>query len=176
MFFIPGFLISILTFPGVIVHEFAHMFFCKIRKVAVLDACYFRVGNPAGYIIHENTDNFYTTFWISMGPFFVNTLLCFLVCFPAFMPINFFSISSPLSYFLMWIGISIGMHAIPSNQDAKNLFDQAKEKIKDKNLLAIITFPLVAMIYVFNFLRIVWIDLFYALAIGIWFPQALFKL
>lgn len=54
MFFIPGELISILTFPGIIVHEFAHMLFCRIRKVAVFDACYFRVGNPAGFVIkHE---------------------------------------------------------------------------------------------------------------------------
>src|SRR5262245_37083476 len=30
MFFVPGFLISILTFPGVIVHEAAHAFFCRM--------------------------------------------------------------------------------------------------------------------------------------------------
>lgn len=175
MFFIPGFLISIITFPGVIVHEFAHMLFCRMRNVAVLDACYFRVGNPAGYVVHENTTNFYTTFLISMGPFFVNTILCFIICFPAYMPINFFSIDHPLSYFLMWLGISIGMHAIPSNQDAKLIFEQAKEMVKHKNVLAIISFPLVALIYVFNFLRILWVDFFYGLAIGLWIPQMIFK-
>src|SRR5215510_8122568 len=149
MFFIPGQLIAMLTFPGVIVHEFAHMLFCKFRKVAVLDACYFRVGNPAGYVIHEQTSDFNTTFLVAMGPFFVNTILCLLICLPAYMPIKYFNIDHPLSYFLIWLGVSIGMHAIPSNQDASNIFEQAKENIKNKNILAILSFPLVGLIYIF---------------------------
>lgn len=172
--FIPGEIISVVTFPGIIVHEFAHMFFCKLRKVAVFDACYFRVGNPAGYVVHENTTNFTTTFLISMGPFFVNTLLCLLICLPAYMPMSFFNLDNPLSYFLMWLGVSIGMHAIPSDQDASNVYEQAKVKIKDKNLLALLSFPLVGMIYLFNILRIVWVDLFYGIAIGVWVPKLIF--
>jgi hypothetical protein len=173
--FIPGILISLITFPGVIVHEFAHLFFCKLRKVAVYDVCYFRFGNPVGYVIHESTTNFYTTFLISMGPFFINTALCLLICIPAYIPINFFNLEHPLSYFLMWLGVSIGMHAVPSNQDAKNLYQQAKEKIREKNILAILSFPIVGLIYVFNVLRIVWADLAYGIAIGVWVPGLIFK-
>ncbi|RYJ45505.1 metalloprotease family protein [Flavobacterium beibuense] len=175
MFFIPGEIISIVTFPGVIVHEFAHMFFCKLRKVAVFDACYFQVGNPAGYVVHESTSNFYTTFLISMGPFFINTLLCLLICLPAYMPIKFFDLAHPLSYFLIWLGVSIGMHAVPSNQDANNVYDQAKHEIKKLNLLAILSFPLIGLIYVFNVLRFVWADLFYGIAIGIGIPSLIFN-
>jgi hypothetical protein len=173
---IPGILISVLTFPGVIVHEFAHLFFCKLRKVAVFEVCYFRFGNPVGYVIHENTTNFYTTFLISMGPFFVNTILCLLICIPAYFPINFFSVDHPLSYFLMWLGVSIGMHAVPSNQDAKNLYEQAKEKVKENNILALISFPIVGLIYLFNILRFIWADLAYGVAIGVGLPALIFKL
>lgn len=173
--FIPGILISIATFPGVIVHEFAHLFFCRLRKVAVFDVCYFRFANPVGYVIHENTNNFYTTFLISMGPFFINTLLCLLICIPAYIPISFFNVDHPLSYFLMWLGVSIGMHAIPSNQDAKNLFDQAKVKAKEKNVLAIISFPIIGLIYLFNVLRFFWADFFYGIGIGVGLPSLLFK-
>ena len=175
MFFIPGEAISILTFPGIIVHEFSHMFFCKLRKVAVLDVCYFKVGNPAGYVIHESTSNFTTTFLVSMGPFFINTLFCLLICLPAYMPIQFFELSHPLSYFLIWLGVSIGMHAIPSNQDANNVFDQAKHKIKQGNILAILSFPLIGLIYLFNVLRFFWIDLIYGIAIGIGIPYLIFR-
>jgi hypothetical protein len=174
MFFIPGFVITLFTFPGVIVHEFAHMIFCRLRKVTVFEACYFQMGNPAGYVIHENTTNFYTTFLISMGPFFVNTLLCLLICLPAYMPIKYFNLENPLSYFLIWLGVSIGMHAIPSNQDASNIFEQAKEKAKEMNPLAILSFPLVAIIYVFNVLRFIWADLIYGVAIGIGIPSLIF--
>ncbi len=175
MFFIPGVLISIATFPGIIVHEFAHMLFCKIRKVTVFDVCYFRVGNPGGYVIHENTEDFTSTFLISMGPFIVNTILCLLICLPAYMPVKFFNLEHPLSYFLLWLGISIGMHAIPSNQDAKNVFVQAKQNAKQGDILAILSFPLVGMIFIFNVLRFFWADLFYGVAIGIGVPSLIFS-
>lgn len=175
MFYIPGEIIAIFTFPGVIVHEFAHMLFCKLRKVAVFEVCYIRYGNPSGYVIHEPTENFLTTFLISMGPFFVNTLLCLLICLPAYMPIKFFDIAHPLSYFLIWLGVSIGMNAIPSNQDANAVFNQAKVKIKQLNPLAIISFPIVGLIYVFNILRFFWADLFYGIAIGVGIPSLIFS-
>ena len=164
-----------LTFPGVIVHEFAHFFFCKLRKVVVFDVCYFKLGNPAGYVIHENTTNFNSTFFISMGPFLVNTILCLLICLPAYMPIKYFNLENPFSYFLIWLGVSIGMHAVPSNQDANNLFQQAKEEVKKQNILALISFPLIGLIYVFNILRILWADLFYGIAIGIGIPSLIFR-
>jgi hypothetical protein len=174
MFFIPGELIAILSFPGVIVHEFAHLLFCRLRKVVVFETCFFRMGNPAGYVIHEATDNFYTTFMISMGPFLVNTVLCLLICLPAYMPIQFFDLSHPLSYFLLWLGVAIGMHAIPSNQDASNVYEQAKVHVKKGNLLAILSFPLVGLIMLFNFLRVIWIDLWYGIGIGIGIPSLVF--
>ena len=87
---IPGWFISIVTFPGVIVHEAAHMLFCRLRRVAVLDVCFFRTGNPAGYVLHEPVADFNTQFLICVGPFIVNSLLCFLICFPAFVPVRVF--------------------------------------------------------------------------------------
>lgn len=175
MFFIPGQLIALATFPGVIVHEFAHMIFCRIRGVAVLEVVYFQFSNPSGYVIHERTKDFTSSFLIATGPFFVNSILCFLICFPAYLPISYFDVSHPLSYFLMWLGLSIGMHAIPSSQDAQNLWDDAKQHVKSMNPLAIIAFPIVILIYVFNVLRVVWADLVYGLLLGVGIPSLIFQ-
>jgi hypothetical protein len=68
MFLIPGQLVALATFPGVIAHEAAHMLFCRLRGVAVLDVCFFRVGNPAGYVIHEEPKEFADAFWVAVGP------------------------------------------------------------------------------------------------------------
>lgn len=171
---IPGEFVSVATFPGVIVHEAAHMFFCKLRGIAVLDVCFFRVGNPAGYVMHEETDSFATSFLVCMGPFFVNSLLCMLICFPAFMPVRVFGVMHPLSYVLLWLGLSIGMHAFPSIGDAYGLLQHAKKEISASNPLAILTYPLVWIIYLANMLRIVWVDLFYGLAIGLGLPALIF--
>jgi hypothetical protein len=173
--FIPGFLISIATFPGVIVHEAAHMLFCKLRRVAVLEVCFFRLGNPAGYVIHEEITNFTSAFLVSVGPFLVNSLLCIFICFPAFVPLRLFGFAHPLSYVLLWLGVSIGMNAFPSTQDARALFHYAKKAAATLNPLAIISFPVVVAIYIANILSFFWLDYLYGIAIGLGLPALIFK-
>ena len=57
MFFIPGQLISLLTFPGVIVHEWAHKLYCNWTGVLVHKVVYFQFANPAGYVLHSEPKN-----------------------------------------------------------------------------------------------------------------------
>jgi len=175
VFFIPGFLISIATFPGVIVHEAAHMLFCRLGGLAVLDVCFFRVGNPAGYVIHEETENFTTAFLVSVGPLIVNSILCVVFCFPAFVPVRVFGRPDPISYVLLWLGISIGMHAFPSTHDAKNVWRLARRQVRTLNPLVLLSFPLVVAIYAANILSVVWFDYLYGFALGILLPQYLFQ-
>jgi hypothetical protein len=173
---IPGFLITWLTLPGVIVHEAAHMLFCKLRRVAVLDVCFFRFGNPAGYVLHEEINNFTTSFLVCVGPFLINSLVCILICFPAFMPMRIFGVESPLSFFLLWLGVSIGMHAFPSTQDASVLLAQAQKAVRSLHPLAILSYPLVLAIYAANVASIFWADFLYGIGIGLGLPAMLFKL
>jgi len=172
---IPGEVIAALTFPGVIVHEAAHMLFCRLRHVAILDVCFFRFGNPAGYVVHEECENFTTSFLISMGPFFVNSLVCIAICLPAFAPVRLFGREDPLSMFLLWLGVSIGMHAIPSTQDASSLWTQARKAAGRLNPLALLSLPLVVLIYVANLARFFWADLLYGVAIGVGLPQLVWE-
>jgi hypothetical protein len=175
MIIIPGFLIALLTFPGVIIHEAAHLLFCRISKLAVFDVCYFRLKNPAGYVIHEQTDDFRKTFLVSMGPFFVNSVLCVVFCSAAFLPVWELKANDPLAYFFYWLGLSIGMHAFPSTEDLKHIWKLAPARAKSGNLLAVVSLPLVAVLYVLNFARFFWADLGYGIAIGILGPLAMFK-
>lgn len=174
MILIPGILVAIATFPGVIVHEAAHMLFCKIRRVAVLDVCFFRPGNPAGFVLHENIEDFNSAFLISVGPFLINSLLCIVICFPAYLPMRVFGVEGLANYFLMWLGISIGMHAFPSTQDAMGLWFYAKKAVRSYNPLAIASFPLVALIVIANILSVFWFDYLYGVAIGLGLPALLF--
>ena len=172
---IPGVVIAILTFPGVIAHEVAHLLFCRLRRVAVLDACFFRFGNPTGYVIHEPITNFTTAFLVAVGPFLVNSLLCIAICLPAFVPLRVFNQPDVLAFVLFWLGISIGMHAFPSKQDALSLWQAAKVSARRLDPLAIVSLPLVVVMYVANILSVVWLDCLYGLAIGGGLPHLLFK-
>ncbi len=175
MFIIPGFVISLATFPGVIIHEAAHLLFCRLFKLPVFDVKFFQLGNPAGYVIHGQTNDFKATFFVSMGPFFVNTVLCVLFCSAAFLPVWELNANDPLAYFFYWLGLSIGMQAFPSTEDLKHIWKLAPAEVKSGNLLAIISYPIVALLYVLNLARFFWSDLGYGLAVGVLGPIALFR-
>lgn len=169
---IPGFLISILTFPGVIVHELGHLVFCRLRKVPVLEVKFFQFDmKTAGYVLHGPVDSFGTSFLVSVGPFIVNTLLCLLICMPASLPLRFFGDRNLASMVLLWLGVSIGMHAFPSTQDAANLWDHAKKAVAARNLWAYLAYPVVGLIYVANLLSVIWFDALYGYFIGILVPS-----
>ena len=175
MFLVPGFVISILTFPGVIVHEAAHAFFCRWFKVPILEVKYFQFENPVGYVIHGEPDTFKGQFFITMGPFIINSALCALFCSGAFLPVWVLKIDDPLSWFFYWLGLSIGMHAFPSTQDLTILWKHAPREAKSLNRWALLGLPLVVILYLLNFLRVVWVDLGYGIAIGVLVPIAIFE-
>lgn len=175
MIFIPGWLISIATFPGVIVHEAAHFLFCRIFRLAVFDVCFFRIGNPAGYVVHEKTATFAASFFVTMGPFLLNTVLCVVFCSAAFLPVWELEVQDPLAYFFYWVGLSIGMNAFPSTEDLNILWELAPARAKSGNLLAIASLPLIALLYVLNFARVIWADLGYGIAVGVLGPLAILK-
>ncbi len=175
MFFIPGIVITILTFPGVIVHELAHQLFCRWLKVPVFDVCYFRSENPAGYVIHEIPKNKYHSILISIGPFIINTLIAFLIAFPASLQFKFDD-ASFVDYILMYLAISIAMHAFPSTGDAQSLWASTVTNTEAPILLKIIAVPIVGLIYLGAFGSVFWLDLAFGFAVALGLPSLLLKL
>ena len=169
MFFIPGILISLITFPGVIVHELAHKLFCDFTKTKVLEVKYFRFGNPAGYVVHEIPTNVWKHMLIGVGPLFFNT------CLGAFIGLA----SSPLRHakgvggvffgLLTWLAVSIAMHSFPSTGDAKSIWSAIWSR--NSPLLAkLIGTPVVGLIFLGAIGSIFWLDFFYGLGVVISFP------
>lgn len=174
MFFIPGFIISAVTFPGVIVHEFAHQFFCYLMRVPVFKVCYFRFGNPAGYVQHEAPRNKWQHVLISIGPFFVNTIIGAAIAFPAAIPVLKFKDGNPLDYVLIYLGVSIAMHAFPSRGDANSMwssFSEGKANILEKILVA----PIMGLIYIGSFGSMIWLDAIYGVGVALGLPELIIK-
>ena len=160
--FIPGWLISLLTFPGVIVHEWAHKVFCDHLGVRVHKVVYFQFGNPAGYVSHEEPKTYKQTFWISVGPLLVNSMGTIALSFIATNVIS----GSGLWYFLLWLAISIGMHSFPSDHDMEHIQKSSKTAIQNGGMfLYYLAFPLVALVWIANKLRFFWFDAIYAITL-----------
>ena len=162
MFFIPGGLISVLTFPGVMIHEWAHKKYCNWTGVIVRQVVYFRVGNPAGYVMHDKPQKYSQVFWISTGPLIINSLLAIIVSYFA----TQIQSESFLYYLLLWLAISIGMHAFPSDQDISHVFSESKASLKrGGSVLHYLAYPFFALIWLANKLRFFWFDFWYAIAL-----------
>ncbi len=159
MLFIPGKLIGLVTFPGIIVHELGHLAMCKIAGVRVHEFSLLRWQGPMGYVVHEKPDSLFHSFLITFGPFFANSLITVLLI----------AIGGTLSYIFpllgilfLWLAASVGMHAFPSFQDAKSLLAHTKESIGKGNYLGILYLPFVGLIYLGGALSFFWADLAYA--------------
>ena len=174
MFFIPGFLISLATFPGVMVHEIAHQFFCKVSNVAVLDVRYFQLGNPAGYVLHEHPQHTGQHLLIGLGPLFFNTILGALIAFPAVTPTMTFGAKDPVDMILIWLGLSIAMHSFPSTGDAKSIWQSVMRPGVNigYKLFAV---PTVGLLYLGAIGSVFWLDAIYGFAVVVSLPNMIFN-
>jgi hypothetical protein len=154
-----GWLIAIITFPGIILHEWAHKFLCDRTNVPVYKTCYFRLGNPAGYVIHGPVDSYWKIFLIAIAPYLVNTLAAILLFLVA---IN--TSLGATNYVFYWLGISIAIHSFPSSEDADNLWSYSK-RFWWHDPLALFGFPVVGLIKLARTLSTIWFDLLYAIAL-----------
>ena len=160
---IPGFVIAIFTFPGVIVHELAHQFFCRLLGVPVFKVCYFRVGNPSGYVIHEHPHSPWKSLLIGVGPLLVNSIVGAIVTFPAFIAFRFNS-ADPVDALLMWLGFSIAMHSFPSTGDAASIW-KSTMSAGSPILCKIISVPVVGLIWIGAVGSFFWLDAIYGFCI-----------
>jgi hypothetical protein len=126
-------------------------------------------------VIHECTEDFTTTFLVLVGPFLVNSVLCFAICLPAFVPLRVFGQSDPVSYLLIWVGVSIGMHAFPSLGDAGILCRETWVAAKSLHPLALISSPFAIAIYIASLVSIIGFDYAYGVALGYGLPALLLK-
>lgn len=174
MFFIPGVIISVVTFPGVIVHELAHQLFCRLFRIPVFEVCYFRAGNPAGYVLHERVERPYQQILIAVGPWFVNTALAVMI--GASAAVNtIVDDPGPLDVLLLYLAISIGMHAFPSLGDAGVIWDSVVKNPATAMHTKIVAVPIIGMIYIGALGSFVWLDAIYGVAVAMHLPRYAFE-
>jgi hypothetical protein len=158
---------SYLTFPGIIIHEFAHAWACRSMGIRIIKVCYLRLGNPLGYVLHERPAYAIQHIMVAVAPFFVSTVIALAVSLAA----TIFFVSQvladsqdvilPLS---VWVSFSIAVHAFPSSGDADSLWNEVRSP--DVGLAAkLVLVPVVGLIRLTGLGSRVWLDLLYAISV-----------
>lgn len=183
-------LLRLAAAPGVAVHEFAHKQVCDLVGVRVSEVVYFRLGDPPGYVHHEQPGRYRESFAISVAPFLVNSV----VSLAAFLGLaavatsmgvldalgangvgdavgtlsdvlaSASSVSLALAVALGWLGLAVGMQAFPSTGDANTLWARSRSEWR-RSPVVLLGVPVVVVIYVANLLSWLWADAFYALGL-----------
>ncbi len=144
--------INLITFPGVIFHEFSHYFFCKLTGIKVKKVCFFRFGNPSGYVVHEIPKAYSKEILISLSPLIFNSLIAIL----------FFILGhSRLPFLWYWLGFSAGFNAFPSNKDASALWRFHFKRKKFNPITLGLSLILGVVVWLINILRYIWFDAIY---------------
>ena len=171
---IPGFVISWVTFPGVVFHELAHALFCRLFGLEIYKVQYFRFsiawGQPVGYVIHKPSQKAWQNVLVGVGPFFLNTIVGAIVAFPAALTVLQFGGGDLFDYFLIWLGVSIAMHAFPSTGDARSIWSSLKAP-KTSVWTKVLGTPIVAIIYLGAFGSMLWLDAIYGVFIAGLLPR-----
>ncbi|NGM68322.1 DUF3267 domain-containing protein [Natronolimnobius sp. AArcel1] len=169
--------VQLFSIPGVVVHEFAHESACRLVGVRVLEVVYFQLGDPAGYVRHEQPARYRETFVICVAPFLVNTAVALVAFVGLTLVVGTLeepaSLESVLSapqqtllagFGLAWLGLSVGMAAFPSTGDANQLWTRSRLEWK-RSPLVLLGLPVVAVIYLANVLSWLWADVLYTLGL-----------
>lgn len=170
MIIIPGEIITLATFPGVIIHESAHRFFCDLFRVPVYEVCYYTpLSTTSGYVIHHPTESLKANFFIALGPLFINSIICIVFTVPLMVMSKCTAgiyLGSYLEVFLFWIGVSSGIYALPSHIDIDYLMERFKKDLPER---FVFIFPII-FLYILklaNYVSIFW--MFYVIFI-VFFP------
>ena len=121
-----------------------------------------------GYVIHEKPRNNFHATMISIGPFIINTVLGFIIAFPAALQYKF-NAATPLDYVLLYLGVSIAMHSFPSTGDAQSLWGQVSSD-ETPMLTKILVAPIVGIIYLGALGSFFWLDAIYGVAVAVGLP------
>lgn len=176
---IPGFIITWITFPGVIVHEFAHALFCKLFGMDIFEVRYFIFSvdprKPAGYVLHRPSAHAWQNAVVGIGPLFVNTILGAIIAAPSAYSVLKFESRHPLDLFLAWLGISIAMHSFPSTGDAASIWKSVTGP-ETPFLTKLVGVPLVGLIYIGAIGSVFWLDAIYGVAVACFLPWLIVNL
>jgi hypothetical protein len=148
-----------ITIPGVVIHEYGHKLFCDITKVRVRKVCYFRFGNPAGYVVHDKPERFFQSLLIVLGPFMFGTLFALLCYFYSFLYKG-----GTAEYVFIWLGFSAAYNCFPSDQDAKVLWSESSRHLR-RNILALLGYPFSVLIWIENRLSYLYFDVIYGVVL-----------
>jgi hypothetical protein len=172
---ITGLITLLATFPGVVVRQAIVQLLCFYYQIPVFQVAYFRLWPPGGAVVYEPPASVVTAMALMVGPFVVNSLLGTIMGFSAVFGLLEIDgeWTAPLDLFLIWLGVSIAVHAFPTLQEAQYFEKSRTNKSASVQAAGGLV---VAAAHMAALSRIVWVDVIYAVGMVVGLPVLAFEL
>lgn len=155
-------LLPILTFPGTVVHEWAHFKACQYYGIHVYEVVYLQFSTTLGYVRHEVPNRLSEQLGISVAPFLFNTLIGLAIAIIASIGLD--HVRWEISFILLWLAFSVGSRAIPSYTDTDLVWNRILQQWSERPWI-LLTIPIVLLMYIVNILRFAFIEVIYGFVI-----------
>ena len=167
--------ITVLTFPGYLVHEAVYQLFCMLSKVLLQDYYFCLLENTVGHVISKYPRKMYQYLLIEIGPFLINTIAGAVIALPGVLVVLKFGSATILDYLSIWLGVSISMHSFPTMEEAKNVWSNVISN-ETPFFIKVIATPIVGFIYLVASGSIFWLDFFYGVGVILLLPVLLMRI
>ena len=174
--FIPRNIISLLTFPGIILKNISYKMMCKIYKREVFEVSYFSLENEGrGYVSYSMAERNIDNILFYLSSFFMNTIIGMLTGMPTAILMVSERRVDVFTLTLLWLSISIVMNAFPDEEDSELIWKMTD--IKEIGLVkSILIYPITGFIKMASVLTWTLFDLFYAVFLIILTPNLINEL
>lgn len=138
---------------------------CDVVKIPV-----YEVNYSKGTVVHEIITKPIKVLLVALAPLIVNTILCAILLFPFSFSVLLGSDPGGLTeVVLAWMGISIGVHALPAYATVKWYLDKVPEPSR-KGATYYFLWLMASILAVVGVLKRFWFDFVYATIVGLTGP------
>ena len=132
--------IHVAGFPAVVTRTAIQLTVVHRAGLEVESVTYFETRDPAGYVIYQAPAELRTGLAVAFLPTLILALLAILCLAPALTP-RFILHLHPtvLTWLAIWLGLGFAAHALPSNDEAGPLAEQARAGVGKAEPLALVT-------------------------------------
>ena len=180
--------VSMITFPGSIVHAFTRQLFCRMMGVPVYETVYFAVDDPSKYVKRDVLPPGKTFALICLGWLF-DVLLGWLLLAPVSLTMFAFGFPGLFTHsdqwtalpnlLLVWVGFSVLMHSFPSREELQELRGRVLGNKEAPAILRVLAAPFYLVMGIAVWGNVVLLDAFFSVGMMLLLPgvaRALFPL
>lgn len=162
-------LIQFVLAPGIVAHEFAHWLACKLTGTRVHEVCWFRFGDPAGYVVHDRAASATAGVLIGFAPTLFNAALGAGLAYRGALALLSRTVPSGTQAALLALGFVVALRAFPSRADAKAMWDAAGSA-RFGLLKRLMVAPLWLLVQLLSLGSKLWLDAFFAAVVCVAAP------